>query len=58
MLTRTNKNGTIHYSYYDNNQLQQTTYPNGDTVGGIQIGCAAPKAELGNTLLETFSKCK
>lgn len=25
---------------------------------GIQIGCAVPKAELGNTLLETFSKCK
>ncbi|TFE24557.1 DUF6531 domain-containing protein, partial [Cohnella luojiensis] len=32
MLTRTDKNGTINYSYYDNNQLQQTTYPNGDTV--------------------------
>ncbi|TFE19060.1 RHS repeat domain-containing protein, partial [Cohnella luojiensis] len=32
MLTRTDKSGTINYSYYDNNQLQQTTYPNGDTV--------------------------
>ncbi|WP_052475851.1 RHS repeat-associated core domain-containing protein [Cohnella kolymensis] len=32
MLTRTDKNGTIEYDYYDNNQLKQTTYPNGDTV--------------------------
>ncbi|MEX2460407.1 MAG: hypothetical protein WD469_03775 [Paenibacillaceae bacterium] len=33
VLTRSDATGTILYTYYDNNQLKQATYPNGDTMG-------------------------
>jgi len=32
VLTRSSQEGTISYAYYDNNQLKQATYPNGDTI--------------------------
>ena len=32
VLTRTGPDGTISYTYYDNNQLKEAVYPNGDKV--------------------------